>query len=224
MTRLRERYNKQIVPSLTKKFGYSNAHQVPRLVSVIVSVGTGRVDDEKTRDIAIDTLRRITGQQPAIRRAKKSIASFKLREGQVVGLQVTLRGARMENFLDKLINVTLPRVRDFRGINPQSFDGHGNYSLGLKEQNVFPEVPFDQVEKTHGIQITITTSALTNKEGRALLDEMGMPFAKSAAELKQAEEMTAGEDRASLLAHAKAKAAKTATAGEAASPASGGSK
>lgn len=214
MNRLHERYIKQAVPSLTKKFGYTNAHQVPRLTSVIVSVGTGRVDDEKTRDIAIATLRKITGQQPAIRRAKKSIASFKLRQGQVVGLQTTLRGDRMNSFLDKLINVTLPRVRDFRGVNPQSFDGHGNYSLGLKEQNVFPEVPFDQVEKTHGLQITITTTAKTNKEARALLDELGMPFAKSASELKQAEEMTAGADRASLLAHAKAKAASTKAAGE----------
>jgi len=214
MNRLRERYNKEITVNLKKKFGYTNAHQVPRLVSVIVSVGTGRVDDEKTRDIAVETLRKITGQQPAIRRAKKSIASFKLRQGQVVGLQTTLRGDRMENFLDKLINVTLPRVRDFRGINPQSFDGHGNYSLGLKEQNVFPEVPFDQVEKTHGIQITISTTAKTDKEARALLDELGMPFAKSASDLKQAEEMTAGEDRASLLAHAKAKAASTKAAGE----------
>lgn len=213
MTRLHERYLKTIVPSLTKKFGYTNVHQVPRLTSVIVSVGTGRVDDEKAREIVIDTLRKITGQQPAIRRAKKSIASFKLRQGQVVGVQVTLRGARMENFLDKLINVTLPRVRDFRGVNPQSFDGHGNYSLGLKEQNVFPEVPFDQVEKTHGVQVTITTTAETNTEARALLDELGMPFAKSASDLKQAEEMTAGTNRASLLAHAKAKAAKTAAAG-----------
>lgn len=209
MTRLAERYKKEIVPALTKEFGYTNVHQVPRLKSIVVSVGTGREDDEKSRELVVDTLRTITGQQPAIRRSKKSIASFKLREGQVVGLQVTMRGARMEQFLDKLINITLPRVRDFRGISPRSFDGSGNYSLGLKEQNVFPEVPFDEIEKTHGVQITITTTAKTDKEAKALLDKLGMPFAKSAAKLKQEQEMTSGDDRASLLAHAKAKAQNT---------------
>lgn len=212
MTRLHQRYTKEVVPALTKRFGYKNVHQVPHLEAITVSVGTGRVDDERARESTIESLKQITGQKPALRRAKKSIASFKLRQGQVVGLVVTLRGARMEDFLDKLINITLPRVRDFRGINPQSFDGHGNYSLGLKEQNVFPEVPLEQVEKSHGVEITIRTSAKTDQEGRALLDGLGMPFAKSAAELKQAEEMTAGADRASLLAHAKAKAAKTAVA------------
>lgn len=209
MTRLADHYKKEIVPALQKEFAYTNIHQVPRVTSVVVSVGTGRVDDEKKREVVIDTLRKITGQEPVLRRSKKSIASFKLREGQVVGAQVTLRGARLENFLDKLINVTLARVRDFRGISPQSFDGHGNYSLGLKEQNVFPEIPFDQVDQVHGVQITITTNAKTDKEARALLDKLGMPFAKSASELKKNEEMTASQDRASLLAHAQQKAAKT---------------
>jgi large subunit ribosomal protein L5 len=212
MTRLRKQYLEKVVPSLKKQFSYANVHQVPRLKSIVVAIGTGpAASDTKLADLMQDTLRRITGQQPAVRKARKAISAFKVRENQSVGLQVTLRGQRMEDFFDKLVNITLPRVRDFRGVNSKSFDGHGNYSLGLKEQNVFPEIPFEEVEKQHGIQITITTSAKNDTEARALLTQLGMPFAKGDVE-KEAE-MTKGEDRASLLAHAKAKAAATKTAG-----------
>lgn len=208
-TRLEQRYKKRIVPTLMKQFGYRNVHQVPRLVQVTVNVGTGRTaKDAKLQEVMLDSMRRLTGQQPATRRAKKSIASFKVRQGQSVGLTTTLRGARMQEFIDKLVNITLPRVRDFRGLNPHSFDGHGNYSLGLKEQTVFPEVPFEMVEKTHGLEITVTTSARTDKEARALLDAIGFPFAKG--DLEAEEEVTTSDDRASLRAYARAKAEKTA--------------
>ncbi|MFO0702874.1 MAG: 50S ribosomal protein L5 [Candidatus Andersenbacteria bacterium] len=210
-TRIAKLYKEKVVPALRKEFGYSNVHQVPRVVRVLVTVGTGRTaKDAKLQEVMVESLRQTTGQQPAIRRAKKSIASFKVKEGQPVGLVVTLRGRRMEQFLEKLINVTLPRVRDFRGVKPDAFDGHGSYSLGLKEQTVFPEIPFDSVEKTHGLEITIQTSATTDREGRALLTGLGMPFGK--AKVLAEEEMTKGEDRASLRAYAKAKAAKTAPA------------
>jgi len=210
-TRLAKLYKDKVVPALKQEFGYKNVHQVPKLVQVVVNIGTGRTaKDTKLQDVMVDSLRRITGQQPAVRKARKAIAAFKVRQGQSVGLTVTLRGARMEQFLDKLINVTLPRVRDFRGVSPKAFDGHGSYSLGLKEQTVFPEIPFDSVEKTHGLQITIVTSAENDREGRALLKAFGMPFGKDSS--KEDEEMTAGQDRASLRAYAKAKAAKTAAA------------
>jgi large subunit ribosomal protein L5 len=210
-TRLHKLYVEKVAPALRKEFGYTNVHQVPRVKHVVVNIGTGRTaKDAKLQEVMVESLRQTTGQQPAVRKARKSIASFKVREGQSVGLVVTLRGKRMEQFLEKLINVTLPRVRDFRGVSPTAFDGHGGYSLGLKEQTVFPEIPFDSVEKTHGLQITIQTSATTEKETRALLTGLGMPFGK-AAQLAE-EEMTRGQDRASLRAYAKAKAAKTATA------------
>ena len=210
-TRLHKLYREKVVPQLRQEFGYKNIHQVPRLKLVVVNIGTGRTaKDAKLQDVMTDSLRRITGQQPVVRRAKKSIASFKVKLGQPVGLVVTLRGKRMEHFLEKLINVTLPRVRDFRGVSPASFDKKGNYSLGLKEQTVFPEISFDSVEKTHGLQITVVTTAHSEKPARALLTGLGMPFGKSAALLE--EEMTQGQDRASLRAYAKAKAAKTAPA------------
>lgn len=208
-SRLRKMYAEKVAPALRKEFGYKNVHEVPQLKTITVNIGTGKADkDAKLGEIMADTLRRITGQQASIRRARKSISSFHVRENQAVGLTVTLRGRRMEEFFDKLVNVTLPRVRDFRGISPKSFDGHGNYSFGLKEQNVFPEIPFEEIEKTHGLQVTVTTSAKTDKEARALLTALGMPFAKDDTEL--GDEMTKSQDRASLLAHAKAKAAKTA--------------
>jgi large subunit ribosomal protein L5 len=215
-TRLTKLYKDKVVPALRKEFGYTNVHEVPALVRVVVNIGTGRTaKDTKLQETMVDSLRRITGQQPAIRRARKAIAAFKVRQGQSVGLVVTLRGQRMQEFMDKLINVTLPRVRDFRGVSPSGFDGHGSYSLGLKEQTVFPEIPFDSVEKTHGLQVTIVTTARTDREGRALLAALGMPFGKTTA--KDDEEMTRGADRASLRAYAKAKAAKTATAAPSAS-------
>lgn len=211
MTRITEKYKKEVLPKLKNKFGYKNDLSVPRLDSIVVGVGIGRVDDQKIREMIGKSLEKITGQRPALRRSRKAIASFKLRKGQLVGYQVTLRGARMEQFLDKFINITLPRVRDFRGVNPKSFDGHGNYSIGLKEQNVFPEIPFDQIEQTHGVQITIKTTAAADKEARSLLEALGMPFAKDSTILSS-EDVTEEEERASLLAHAKAKAARTATA------------
>lgn len=214
-SRLQKLYVEKVVPALKKEFGYSNVHQVPKVTRVVVNIGTGRTaKDAKLQEVMVDSLRRITGQQPAIRRARKAIASFKVREGQNVGLMVTLRGRRMQEFLDKLINITLPRVRDFRGVSPAAFDGHGSYSLGLKEQTVFPEIPFDSVEKTHGLQVTIVTTAASDREGRALLKGLGMPFGKVAA--KEDQEVTEGQDRASLRAYAKAKAAKTAPAAPAA--------
>lgn len=210
MTRLADKYKKDVRPKMQRESGYKNMWQVPQVISVFIGVGTGRIEDKKEKKAIEESLTLITGQKPAVRRSRKSIASFKLREGQEVGYLVTLRGARMEDFLDKFINVTLPRVRDFRGVNPDSFDGHGNYSVGLKEQNVFPEIPFDEVDLSHGVQITIKTTAKTDNEARALLAALGMPFAKTAAELSS-EDMTEDGDRASLLAHAKEKAAKTST-------------
>jgi large subunit ribosomal protein L5 len=207
-SRLVTTYKEKIVPKLREKFGYKNIHEVPRLVMIVVNIGTGRADkDAKLGEAMLDTMRRITGQQPSVRKARKAISAFKVRLNQSVGLTVTLRGNRMYEFLDKLVNVTLPRVRDFRGINPKSFDGRGNYSFGLKDQNVFPEVPFEQVEKTHGLQITVRTTAKTDPEGRALLEGFGMPF--GGRDFVSQQEVTSAEDRASLLAHAKAKAART---------------
>lgn len=207
-TRISEKYKKELIPALTKQFGYKNQLQVPRVASISVNIGTGKAsDDTKLREVMAETLRIITGQQPTIRAARKSIASFKVREGQAVGLAVTLRGDRMEYFFDKLVNVTLARVRDFRGLNPEAFDGHGNYSFGLREQTVFPEIPFDAVDKTHGLQISITTTAQTDDEARALLAGLGMPFAKVAPK----QEVTEEDDRDSLRAYAKAKAERTAT-------------
>ncbi len=208
-SRLKKLYRDKVAPALRKEFGYANVHEVPQLKTVTLNIGTGKADkDAKLGEIMAESLRRISGQQASVRRARKAISSFHVRENQAVGLTVTLRGRRMEEFFDKLVNITLPRVRDFRGISPKSFDGHGNYSFGLKEQNVFPEIPFEEVEKTHGLQVTVATSAKSDKEARALLTALGMPFAKADVEL--GDEVTKGAARASLLAHAKAKAAKTA--------------
>jgi large subunit ribosomal protein L5 len=175
--RLRQRYKQKITPALTKQFGYKNPMQVPRLDKIIVNVGLGdAVQNPKILDNAVAEVAAITGQKPIITRARKSIASFKLREGMPIGVRVTLRRERMWEFMDRLVSLSLPRVRDFRGISRKAFDGAGNYTLGLKEQIVFPEVDFDKVDHNHGMNITFVTSAKTNEEARELLGKLGMPF------------------------------------------------
>lgn len=177
--RLRERYHKDVVPALMKQFSYRNPMQVPRLVKVVLNMGMGEaVTNAKALDHAVSELTSITGQHPVITRAKKSIATYKLREGMPIGTTVTLRRERMFEFLDRLISAALPRIRDFRGIPTKSFDGRGNYSLGIKEQVIFPEIEIDKVDAIHGLDITIVTTAKTDEEGRALLDHLGMPFRK----------------------------------------------
>jgi large subunit ribosomal protein L5 len=177
MARLIEHYRKQIVPALMKEFGYKNINQVPSLKKITVNMGLGdAVQDVKIIDKATEELSLITGQKPVVTKARKSIASFKLREGMPIGCAVTLRGARMYEFLDRLINAVLPRLRDFRGISPNGFDGRGNYTLGLKDQGVFPEIPFDKIDKTRGMNITVVTTAESDEEGKSLLTAFGMPF------------------------------------------------
>jgi len=177
MARLIEHYRKQIVPALMKEFGYKNINQVPSLKKVTINMGLGdAVQDVKIIDKATEELSLITGQKPVVTKARKSIASFKLREGMPIGCAVTLRGARMYEFLDRLINAVLPRLRDFRGISPNGFDGRGNYTLGLKDQGVFPEIPFDKIDKTRGMNITVVTTAESDEEGKSLLTAFGMPF------------------------------------------------
>ena len=179
MARLLEYYRKDVVPLLQKELGRDNIHSLPKLEKVIVSMGVGKsIQDRKILEEAVDHLTQLTGQKPQITRARKSISAFRLREGMEVGCRVTLRGRRMYEFLDRLINLALPRVRDFRGVNPKSFDGRGNYSLGLNEQLVFPEVDPDKVKHVQGMNITIVTTTNSNDEARLLLREMGMPFRK----------------------------------------------
>jgi large subunit ribosomal protein L5 len=178
MARLKTKYQNDVVPAMMKEFGYRNAMQVPRLEKITVNVGVGEAtQNAKAIDAAVAEIMTITGQKPVVTRAKKAIANFKLREGVPIGCMVTLRRDRMYEFLDRLIHVALPRVRDFKGISNRSFDGRGNYSLGLREQIIFPEIHADRVEKTRGLTITITTTAKTDPEGLALLRFMGMPFA-----------------------------------------------
>lgn len=175
--RLREHYTKNVVPALTKEFGYENMMAVPKIEKVSINIGLGEAtQNSKLMDGAVSELGTITGQKPIITRAKKSIAAFKLRENMPIGCMVTLRGDRMFEFLDRLMNVALPRVRDFRGISPKAFDGRGNYTLGLKDQLIFPEIDYNKVEKTKGMNISITTTAKSDAEGLALLKQMGMPF------------------------------------------------
>ena len=175
--RLKARYRQEIAPKMTKRFGYKNPMQVPRLTKVIVNMGLGEAtQNPKLIDGAVTEMASITGQKPVVTRAKKSIAAFKLRTGMPIGVMVTLRRERMWEFLDRLLTLSLPRVRDFRGVSPRAFDGAGNYTLGLKEQIVFPEINFDKVEKVKGMNITIVTTAETNEEARELLRELGMPF------------------------------------------------
>jgi large subunit ribosomal protein L5 len=175
--RLKEHYQKNVVPALTKEFGYTNVMAVPKLEKISVNVGMGEAtQNAKLMDGAVAELAQITGQKPVVTRARKSIAAFKLREGMSIGCAVTLRGDRMYEFLDRLMNVALPRVRDFRGVSTKSFDGRGNYTLGIREQLIFPEIDYAKVEKTKGMNISITTTARTDAEGVALLKQLGMPF------------------------------------------------
>ncbi len=177
MARLKELYRKEIVPLLMKEFKYKNPMQVPKLEKITVNMGLGEaIQNIKVLDSAVDTLTAITGQKAVVTKAKKSIANFKLREGMPIGAMVTLRRERMYEFFDRLVNVTLPRVRDFKGVSPKAFDGRGNYTLGIREQIIFPEVDYDKVDKIRGMNITIVTTAKTDEEGRALLRHLGMPF------------------------------------------------
>ena len=179
MNRLQEKYNNLVKPELINQFNYTSTMQIPRLEKIVVNMGIGdAVSNSKVLDDAVAELQAITGQKPVITKAKKSIASFKLREGMPIGCKVTLRGERMYEFLDKLISISLPRVRDFHGINENAFDGRGNYTLGVKEQLIFPEINFDNIKKIRGMDIVIVTTANTDEEGRALLSLLGMPFRK----------------------------------------------
>ena len=179
MNRLQERYENEVVKSLMEKFNYSSKMQAPKIEKIVLNIGVGdAVSNSKLLDDAVNELTLITGQKPVVTRAKKSIAGFKLREGQAIGCKVTLRGERMYEFLDKLVNVSLPRVRDFRGVSNNSFDGRGNYTLGVKEQLIFPEIDFDKVNKVRGMDIVVVTTANTDEEARELLTQLGMPFQK----------------------------------------------
>jgi large subunit ribosomal protein L5 len=178
-SRLKEKYRQEVAPGMQKDFNYSNPMQIPGVNKVVVNIGMGEViQNAKAMDAAIADLSTITGQRPVITRAKRSVAAFKLREGMPIGCMVTLRGERMFQFLDKLINVALPRIRDFQGISPEAFDGRGNYTLGLREQLVFPEIDYDKVDKVRGMEVSIVTTARTDEEGRRLLALMGMLFKK----------------------------------------------
>lgn len=177
--RMKERYLNEITPSLMQKFNYTTVMQVPKIEKIVINMGVGdAVQNSKVLDVAVNDMQLISGQKPVITKAKKSIAGFKLRENMPIGVKVTLRGERMYYFLDKLINVTLPRVRDFRGISSKAFDGRGNYTLGLKEQLIFPEIEYDKVDKVRGMDIVIVTTAKTDEESRELLNQLGMPFTK----------------------------------------------
>jgi len=177
MPRLKDLYRTEIVPSLIEEFGYSNVMQAPRLEKIVINVGLGEaLENVKALDAAVQDISTIAGQRPVITRAKKSIAAFRLREGNPIGAKVTIRGSRMYDFLDRLCNVALPRQRDFRGISPDSFDGRGNYTLGLREQLLWPEISYDSIDKVRGMEITVVTSAQTDEEGRRLLQLLGMPF------------------------------------------------
>jgi large subunit ribosomal protein L5 len=177
--RLKTRYNDEIRPALIERFGFSTPMQAPKVLKVTVNMGVGDAkQDSKMLEQAQEQLATITGQRPNIRRARKSIAQFRLREGMPVGLTVTLRGDRLYEFLDRLFSVAMPRIRDFRGVNPRSFDGRGNYTLGVKEQVIFPEINYDEIDQTRGLDITITTNGCTDEEAFALLEALGMPFAK----------------------------------------------
>jgi len=178
-SRLKEKYRQEIVPAMQKEFSYANPMQVPSVNKVVINIGMGEViQNAKAMDAAVADLATITGQRPVITRAKRSVAAFKLREGMQIGCMVTLRGERMYQFLDKLVNVALPRIRDFQGISPEAFDGRGNYTLGLREQLVFPEIDYDKVDKVRGMEVSVVTTARSDEEGRRLLSLMGMPFKK----------------------------------------------
>jgi large subunit ribosomal protein L5 len=179
MNRVLQYYKENVVKELTEKFGYTTVMQVPKIEKIVVNMGVGdAISNSKALDAAVEDLTAITGQKPLVTKAKKSIAVFKLREGMSIGAKVTLRGEKMYEFFDKLVSISLPRVRDFRGVNPNSFDGRGNYTLGVKEQLIFPEIVYDKVFKVRGMDIVIVTTAKTDEEGRALLSMLGMPFRK----------------------------------------------
>ena len=179
MARLKEKYNNEIVDAMTKRFGYENIMQVPKLEKIVVNMGVGEAkENSKILDSAIADLEKITGQKAVTTKAKNSVANFKIREGMPIGCKVTLRGEKMYEFLDRLVNLALPRVRDFRGVNPNAFDGRGNYALGIKEQLIFPEIEYDKVDKVRGMDIIVVTTAETDEEARELLTLFNMPFAK----------------------------------------------
>jgi len=182
MNRMQERYQKEVAPALFKTFSLKNVMQVPGIQKVVINIGMGEaLDNPKALDAAVADLAQITGQKPVMTKAKKSVANFKLREGRLIGTKVTLRGDRMWAFLDRLLNVALPRVRDFRGVSANAFDGRGNYTLGLKDQLVFPEIEYDKIDKVRGMEITIVTTAKNDDQARALLQMLGMPFSKKEA-------------------------------------------
>jgi large subunit ribosomal protein L5 len=175
--RLRERYGREVLPELVKEFGFKNPMQAPKLDKIVVNMGLGEaINNGKIIDASVEQLAAITGQKPVVTKARKSIANFKLRQGQSIGAMVTLRGDRMYEFFDRLVSVALPRVRDFKGVSPKAFDGKGNYTLGVREQIIFPEINYDKVEKIKGLNITVVTTARNDEEGRALLRHLGMPF------------------------------------------------
>ncbi|MBA2276470.1 MAG: 50S ribosomal protein L5 [Chloroflexia bacterium] len=179
MARLKERYREEIAPAMMGDFGYKNIYQVPKLDKIVLNIGLGEaIANARALDAAVGDLSLITGQKPVVTRAKKSIAAFKLRAGMPIGAMVTLRGPRMYEFLDRLVAVALPRIRDFRGVSPNSFDGRGNYTLGLREQIVFPEIDYDRIDKVRGLEISFVTTARNDEEGRRLLTLLGMPFAR----------------------------------------------
>ena len=179
MARLQQKFREQIVPELKKSLGLANTMQVPRITKITINMGVGEaVADKKVMDAALADLTKISGQKPAVTKAKKSVATFKVRDGQAIGCKVTLRGARMYEFLDRLVSIAIPRIRDFRGISGRSFDGRGNYSLGVKEQIIFPEIQYDQIDQIRGMDITISTTAADDKHGRALLEAFNFPFRK----------------------------------------------
>ena len=180
MSRLKDQYNNEIREALTKKFGYTNPMQIPKLDKIVVNMAVGEAkENEKVLESAAKDMTEITGQKPVYTKAKKSIANFKIREGMPIGCKVTLRGDRMYEFLDRLVSLALPRVRDFRGVNPNSFDGRGNYALGIKEQLIFPEIEYDKVDKVRGMDVIFVTTAHTDEEARELLTQFGMPFSKN---------------------------------------------
>lgn len=179
MSRLRDQYQNEIVDALVKKFGYKNKLQAPKLEKIVVNMGVGEAkENAKILEAAVKDLETITGQKAVTTKAKNSVANFKIREGMAIGCKVTLRGEKMYEFLDRLVNLALPRVRDFRGINPNAFDGRGNYALGIKEQLIFPEIEYDKIDKVRGMDVIFVTTAKTDEEGRELLAQFGMPFAK----------------------------------------------
>ena len=187
MTRLRQRYENDVLPALRKEFGYKNVMAVPKITKVVVNMGLGEgTQNAKIVDTGVDEVSRVTGQKAVVTRAKKSIAQFKVRKGQPVGTSVTLRGERMYEFLDRLVTIAMPRIRDFRGLNPKSFDGRGNYAMGLKEQIIFPEISYDKIDKVRGMDIIVTTTAKTDDEARELLRLFGFPFPVENQDQKQA--------------------------------------